>query len=180
MKETETIGIIGLGRMGGNLALQALEKGYRVVGYDKAGATNELIAAGLKNCLSLQELRENLPANCVIFIYVIAGPIVEDILAETTKVLQPGDTVVDGGNSYWGDSLRRHQWLKAQGFNFIDCGTSGGVEGARNGACFMVGGEQEVVALFEPLFKSLAVPGGLCPCRPSGRRPLHKAGAQRD
>lgn len=80
MKETETIGIIGLGRMGGNLALQALEKGYRVVGYDKAGATNELIAAGLKNCLSLQELRENLPANCVIFIYVIAGPIVEDIL----------------------------------------------------------------------------------------------------
>ncbi|WP_187262419.1 phosphogluconate dehydrogenase (NAD(+)-dependent, decarboxylating) [Pontibacter beigongshangensis] len=160
MEERDTIGIIGLGRMGGNLALQALEKGFSVYGYDNAGATNDLLAAGLKNCLSFQELKDSLPHPRIVFIYVIAGPIVEAIIQEAAAVFDPGDIILDGGNSYWGDSLRRYRMLKERGINFIDCGTSGGVEGARHGACFMVGGEPESVERVEPILKSLAVPGG--------------------
>ncbi|MFT2010873.1 phosphogluconate dehydrogenase (NAD(+)-dependent, decarboxylating) [Pontibacter sp. 13R65] len=160
MEDNNTIGVIGLGRMGGNLALQALDRGYQVVGYDRAGATNDLLAAGLQNCLSFQELKDCLPSPRIVFIYVIAGPIVEAIIQEAAEVFDPGDIILDGGNSYWGDSLRRYRMLKERGIQFIDCGTSGGVEGARNGACFMVGGEPEAVQRVEPILKSLAVPGG--------------------
>ena len=168
METSGTIGVIGLGRMGGNLALQALDKGYQVVGFDNAGATNDLIAAGLENCLSIEELRDKLPAPRVVFIYVIAGPIVEAIIQDAASIFEPGDIIVDGGNSYWGDSLRRYRMLKEKGINFVDCGTSGGVEGARNGACFMIGGEREVVQHIEQIFMNLAVPGGYVHAGPPG------------
>src|SRR6185437_15732326 len=92
--------------------------------------------------------------------YVPAGPPVDAVLAQLEDVLQAGDIIADGGNSYWGDSIRRHARLKQKGIHFIDAGTSGGPEGALDGACFMLGGEAQPVAAVEPMLRRLAVEGG--------------------
>src|SRR5438045_9369225 len=96
----------------------------------------------------------------LILLYRPAGGLVYEILDELSRVRDRGDVVGDGGNSYWGDSIRRHARLKDAGIEFVDLGTSGGPSGALNGACFMVGGEQESVAKLEPLLREFAVPGG--------------------
>jgi 6-phosphogluconate dehydrogenase len=93
---------------------------------------------------------------------------VDDLLDRLAAVLESGDMVVDGGNSYWGDSVRRHSRLRERGIHLVDVGTSGGVEGARRGACFMVGGEPEAVARLEPVLTALAVPGGYVHAGPPG------------
>ena len=101
--------------------------------------------------------------------YEIAnGPAVDSVLDKLAAALEPGDIVVDGGNSYWGDSIRRHARLRSRGLHFVDAGTSGGLAGARHGACFMVGGEREAVARVEPLLKALAVEGGYVHAGPPG------------
>src|SRR5688572_24595866 len=100
-------GLIGLGRMGGNLALQAREKGMRVVGFAREPARPELHRAGLEEVRGYDELRDQLSPPRAIFLYVPAGPPVDQVLDELAARLDPGDVVVDGGNSYWGDSIRR-------------------------------------------------------------------------
>jgi 6-phosphogluconate dehydrogenase len=92
--------------------------------------------------------------------YIPSGPPVDGLIDELSRTLEEGDVIVDAGNSYWGDSLHRYQRLRGTGIHFVDCGTSGGVDGARHGACFMVGGEPEPIALLEPILKQLAVEGG--------------------
>ncbi len=153
-------GIIGLGRMGGNLALQAIEKGVRVVGFTHGGVSPELIQARVTQARDLKGLATALHTPRVVFLYIPAGPAVDTLLDEMTRVLQSGDIVVDGGNSYWGDSIRRHQRLQHQGLEFVDLGTSGGIEGARHGACFMAGGSEAAIRRIEPILKMLALPGG--------------------
>ena len=153
-------GVAGLGRIGGGLALQALEKGMRVVGFTLGGARPELLQAGLQEVRELSGFRETLSAPRRVFLYIPAGPGVDDLLDQLAAVLEPGDILVDGGNSYWGDSVRRHSRLLERGIHLVDLGTSGGVEGARHGACFMAGGEGDPVALLEPILTALAVPGG--------------------
>ena len=136
-------GVIGLGRMGGNLVRQALEKGMKVAGFDKGEIAEDLLKLGLVAVKTQEELKENLTSPRAIFIYVPAGPIIDTIIDQLAAVLDKGDVIVDGGNSYWGDSIRRAKRLKEQGIHLVDLGTSGGVEGAREGACFMAGwGEQ--------------------------------------
>ena len=162
------LGIVGLGRIGGGLALQALGKGMRVSGFTLSGARAELLEAGLRDVRDLSGFRETLAAPRRVFLYVPAGPAVDDLLDRLAAVLQPGDIVVDGGNSYWGDSVRRHARLREHGIHLVDLGTSGGVEGARSGACFMAGGEREPVALLEPILTALAVPGGYVHAGPPG------------
>lgn len=162
------LGIVGLGRIGGGLALQALGKGMRVSGFTLSGARAELLEAGLREVRDLPGFRETLAAPRRVFLYVPAGPAVDDLLDRLAAVLQPGDIVVDGGNSYWGDSVRRHARLREHGIHLVDLGTSGGVEGARSGACFMAGGEPEPVALLEPILTALAVPGGYVHAGPPG------------
>ena len=154
------MGIVGLGRMGGNLALQAVEKGIRVVGFTKGSVPPELCDAGVIAIDSLAGFAKALRRPRKIFLYIPSGPAVDQLIDGLSPALEAGDVIVDAGNSYWGDSLRRHQRLEKTGIHFIDCGTSGGVDGARHGACFMVGGEQEPVALIEPILKQLAVEGG--------------------
>ena len=167
--ENREFGVIGLGRMGGGLARQALAKGSRVAGYAKDEAPADLRASGLQEIRSLDDFRVALPKRPrVVFLYVPAGPIVDDILNQLAEMLDPGDVIVDGGNSYWGDSIRRHDRLKSVGLRFIDLGTSGGVDGALNGACFMAGGEADTVALIEPICRALAVPGGWVHAGPAG------------
>ncbi|GIW46176.1 MAG: 6-phosphogluconate dehydrogenase [Deltaproteobacteria bacterium] len=166
--DKKEFGIIGLGKMGGNLSLQAMEKGIRVVGYDKKGASKELIQAGLTEIKNLEGFKKKLLPPRVIFIYIPAGALVDSVIDELSQHLDKGDIIVDGGNSYWGDSLRRYKRLKEKGLNFVDLGTSGGIEGARHGACFMAGGEKETITKIEPLLLKLATPGGYVHAGPPG------------
>ena len=161
--ENKTYGIIGLGKMGLNLALQAAEKGYKIIGYDKhapAGINEPNIVLAD----SLWALVQQLPKPRKVFIYIPAGKAVDIVIADLTRVLEEGDIIIDGGNSYWGDSIRRAKHLKEKGLYLIDCGTSGGTSGARNGACFMIGGEKEAVSEVAGLLKDLAVPNGYTHC----------------
>ena len=162
------LGIIGLGRMGGNLALQAIEKDHEVVGYTKSGEKKELADAGVSFAGSPAGLVEALEAPRVVFVYVPAGEPTEETVSELGEHLQPGDVVVEAGNSHWEDSKRRYALLRELGIHFLDCGTSGGVGGARRGACFMVGGDEEAFGIVEPVFEDLAVEGGLLHVGPSG------------
>ena len=162
-------GIIGLGRMGGSLARLAMDKGHRVAGYNKAAPRTEaLTREGLDPAFSLAELVEKLQRPRILVIYVPHGKPTDDTIAELTGLLELGDVVADGGNSHWKDSIRHYEELKASGIAFLDVGTSGGVEGARAGACFMVGGDAAAFALVEPLLRDLAVPEGVLHAGPPG------------
>lgn len=161
-------GIVGLGRMGANLSLQAMEKGMRVVGFDIKGVSEELRKAGMVQISGLDGFRQHLSPARPVLIYVPAGPAVDRVIDELLPYLDDGDIIVDAGNSYWGDSIRRHQRLSQKGIHFIDLGTSGGVEGARHGACFMAGGQREAIERIEPLLIELAVPGGYVHAGPPG------------
>lgn len=160
MSDGKEFGVIGLGRIGGALALQAFEKGLRVVGFTREGATEDLLKAGLIEIRTHREFKEQLAPPRIVFLYIPAGPAVDEVLGELAASLEAGDIIVDGGNSYWGDSTRRHERLKEKRLRFIDLGTSGGVAGARHGACFMAGGEREAVAQVEPILLKLATEGG--------------------
>ncbi|WP_207425421.1 phosphogluconate dehydrogenase (NAD(+)-dependent, decarboxylating) [Pedobacter sp. SYSU D00535] len=155
-----SIGIIGLGKMGGNLALQAVEKGYKVVGYDKLPNKDLLENEGIILTSSLEELVQQLTSPRIILIYVPAGKVVDILLGQLSELVQSGDILVDGGNSYWGDSIARHDRLKEKGVYFVDCGTSGGMDGARHGACFMVGGDAKAIEHVGPVLQNLAVENG--------------------
>jgi len=163
-----SFGIVGLGKMGAGLAANALGKGYEVTGLDLHSIPHELQKAGLTPAADFQAMAALLPQPRFVMLYVPAGPPVGSVLNQLTNVLAPGDIIADGGNSYWGDSIRRHARLKAKGIHFIDAGTSGGPGGARDGACFMVGGEAEPVATIEPLLRKLAVEGGYVHAGPPG------------
>ena len=161
-------GVVGLGRMGGGIALQARDKGMKVVGYDPAGLREELASAGVVAASRLADFKHELSAPRAIFLYIPAGPAVDAVIEELAGRLERGDVIVDGGNSYWGDSIRRHERLAARGLELIDCGTSGGVEGARHGACFMVGGARAAVERIESMLIELAVEGGYVHAGPPG------------
>jgi 6-phosphogluconate dehydrogenase len=152
-------GIIGLGRMGGNLALQALEKGHEVVGSSRS-EKKELAEAGVEIVGSPAEVAEALRPPRVVFLYLPAGDTTDRVAEELAEHLQEGDVIVDGGNSHWERSKRLHARLAERGIRFLDCGTSGGVEGARRGACFMVGGEDDAFEIVEPIFRDLSVEEG--------------------
>lgn len=154
-----SFGVVGLGRIGGGLAWQALGKGFTVAGFDPAGAGERLLGAGLVPAESLADLVAHLETPRAIFLYVHAGALIDETLEALAPLLNPEDVVVDGGNSYWGDSLRRQQRYAGR-FHLADVGTSGGVSGAENGACFMAGGLPEALDRIEPILKSLCVPGG--------------------
>ena len=160
--------VVGLGRMGGNLARQAVAKGWRVVGQSLGGVPETLVDLGVVPVARLQSLHALLAPPRRVLLYIPAGPDVDAVLHELAQVLEPGDIVVDGGNSYWGDSIRRHQRLQQHGIALVDAGTSGGVAGAQHGACFMVGGDDAAVACVEPILRALAVDGGFVHAGPPG------------
>ncbi|HNY66228.1 MAG TPA: NADP-dependent phosphogluconate dehydrogenase [Deltaproteobacteria bacterium] len=162
------VGMIGLGRMGANFSLQALEKGIRVVGYSRGVNENDLVAKGLVLVPSIEDFRRELLPPRIILLYIPAGPAVDTILGQLIGVLDRGDIIADGGNSYWGDSIERGKRLKEHVISFVDLGTSGGMEGARHGACFMAGGEKEAIERIRPLLTTLSVPGGFVHTGPIG------------
>lgn len=168
MKKDMEFGVVGLGRMGGNLALQAVQKGMRVVGFDKGKVDQYLCDSDMVIIDSMQKLTETLKPPRIVFIYVPAGPIVDTVIDGLLQVLEEKDIIVDGGNSYWGDSIRRSNRLQEKKLHFVDCGTSGGVKGAREGACFMIGGEPEPVSHVEPILLQLATQNGYVHAGPPG------------
>jgi 6-phosphogluconate dehydrogenase len=152
-------GIIGLGKIGGNLALQCIDKGIHVVGKAR-GPKPHLTEKGVKVVEDYEEFVDSLKKPRVIFLSLPAGTTIDKVLKELVPHLDKGDVIIEGGNSYYKDSIRREAELSKRGIYFVDCGTSGGVEGARYGACFMVGGKPEAVKLCELVLKTLAVEGG--------------------
>lgn len=152
------IGIVGLGRMGGNLAVHATEKGHAVVGYARSARTRNAFAReGLDVEDSLETLVARLDKPRIVLIYVPHGSPTEEVCGVLRNQLEPGDIVADGGNSHWADSKRRHHLFAEDDIRFLDIGTSGGVSGARTGACFMVGGDRRAFSKVAPLLKDLAV-----------------------
>lgn len=161
-------GVVGLGRMGGNLSRQALEKGIKVAGYTQGKIDEDLVKMGLVVTKSIEEFKNNLSSPRYIFLYIPSGPAVDVLINQLAAVLDKGDIIIDAGNSYWGDSIRRAEKLKEKGLCLVDLGTSGGVEGARHGACFMAGGDDDAIARIEPILLKLAVKDGYVHAGPSG------------
>ena len=154
------IGLIGLGKMGANMARRLHSKKWRVISFDKnPDATKKLEREGLAGAHSLSELVGKLSKPRLIWL-MSPHKVVDEILDELIPLLDAGDTVIDGGNSPYKESIRRSKELSAKGINFLDAGVSGGPGGARNGACLMVGGEKELYKKYEQLFRDLSVKDG--------------------
>jgi 6-phosphogluconate dehydrogenase len=150
-------GIVGLGRMGANLARAAVEHGHEVVGYDPMeGVRNQLAAEGVEPAESLRVLVEKLQPPRIVLLYVPHGEPTERACEQLRALVSRHDVVVDGGNSHWEDSRRRHAAFAREGIRFLDVGTSGGLRGARHGACFMAGGDRDGYDVVEPLLRDLA------------------------
>jgi 6-phosphogluconate dehydrogenase len=155
------LGFIGLGRMGANMVRRLLLDKHHIVAYNRtAEKTREIMTEGADGAFSLAELVQKLEKPRAVWVMVPSGDATESMIDELLKLLEPGDTIVDGGNSNFHDSVRRHAKVAAHSVNFIDAGTSGGIWGLKIGYCLMVGGEPEPVKRLEPIFRSLAPEGG--------------------
>jgi 6-phosphogluconate dehydrogenase len=150
------LGMIGLGRMGSNMVRRLLRHGHDVAAFDRVASAREAMAReGARAAASVTELVEGLEAPRVVWLMVPAA-VVDAATAELAPLLERGDTIVDGGNSYYVDDLRRARELVTRGLHYLDVGVSGGVFGLERGYCLMIGGEREVVNRLEPLFAALA------------------------
>jgi 6-phosphogluconate dehydrogenase len=150
------LGIIGLGKIGSNLAIQAFEKKIKVVG--KATSKKpELEKIGITVVDGYEDFVSFLDKPRAIYLSLPAGPTVDLVLKELYQFLEKGDVVMDGGNSFYLDSIRREKEMWQKEIYLLDCGTSGGIYGARNGACFMVGGREPGIKIAEPILKKLAI-----------------------
>jgi len=154
------LGYIGLGKMGFNMVERLLEQGHTVVVYDTNGeAVTELAKRGAQAAASLPAITEALQPPRLIW-FMIPYQAVESVLKELVPLLQQGDTVMDGGNSPYKESMRRALELEEKGINYLDVGVSGGPGGARNGACLMIGGKETLFEKFEELFRNMSADGG--------------------
>ena len=163
------IGFVGLGRMGANMTERLLLGGHTVVGYDRSSeAVQQVVAKGAQGAESLPDLVSRLEDRRAVWLMVPAGDPVNQTLEALVPLLKPGDLVIDGGNSFWRDSVQRARRLAGLGMHFVDCGTSGGVWGLKNGYCLMYGGDREACDFLKPVFETLAPPGGHLYCGPSG------------
>ncbi|WP_110930559.1 phosphogluconate dehydrogenase (NAD(+)-dependent, decarboxylating) [Paenibacillus bouchesdurhonensis] len=163
------LGMIGLGKMGYNLVLNLLQRHHEVVAFDMNPRSVESIATeGAVPASSLEELVTGLDTPRIIWIMVPAGDALHSVIDNLIPHLNEGDIIIDGGNSNYKNSVDLAEKLEKQGINFFDVGTSGGVEGAEHGGCFMIGGNEAVFCHIEPIFKDIAVDKGYLYAGPSG------------
>jgi 6-phosphogluconate dehydrogenase len=151
------LGLIGLGKMGANMAERLRLGGHQVVGFDfNAQAVAKLTQSGNVGASTLEDLVQNLKARRAVWIMVPQGKPVDDTIAKLEPLLSPGDILIDGGNSNYKDTMRRYKEVTAKGFQFVDVGTSGGVWGLKEGYSMMIGGDEEPVEFLRPIFETLA------------------------
>jgi 6-phosphogluconate dehydrogenase len=163
------LGMVGLGRMGANIVRRLLRDGHRCVGYDvSADAVAALAADGAAGAGSIDELLARLDPPRAVWVMVPAGEITERTIAGLAQRMEPGDAIIDGGNTHYHDDIRRSKELRERGIHHVDCGTSGGVWGLERGYCLMIGGETEVVRRLGPIFATIA-PGVDAAPRTPGR-----------
>lgn len=151
------LAIIGLGKMGGNMAARLLRNNIEVVGFDFNHETvSQLVAKeGMEGARSVEDAIQRLPEQKIVWLMLPAGEITENQIVDLVPMLNKGDIVIDGGNSNYKHSMRRGQFLAEHGIEFMDCGTSGGIWGLENGYCLMYGGSREAAAVLEPVMKAL-------------------------
>ena len=163
------IAMIGLGRMGMNMAKRLLQGGHQVVAYNRTPQkTDEIVREGAIGAYSLKEAVENLTTPRVVWIMLPAGSAVDEHIEQFKDLLSEDDIVIDGGNSYYKDDIRRAQVLSEESIHFMDAGVSGGIWGLEKGYCLMVGGEKETFHYLEPLFKTLSPDEGYLYCGATG------------
>ncbi len=151
------IGMIGLGRMGGNMARRLMAGGHQIVAYDRdADAVATLANEGAEPAISLDDVRSKLDTPAIWWVMLPAGAITEQTIEAIATDARPGDIVIDGGNSFYKDDIRRAKRLAEHGLHYVDVGTSGGVWGKERGYCMMIGGDKETVDLLDPVFDTLA------------------------
>jgi 6-phosphogluconate dehydrogenase len=160
------LGIIGLGRMGANIGRRLMTCGHTVVGYDASPAAAKALE-GAVAAASLEDLVKKLQAPRAVWVMLPAGKITEDAIAALGKLLDKGDVVIDGGNTFFKDDIRRAHALHRHGIDYLDVGTSGGVWGLERGYCMMIGGGKAAVDRLDPIFKSLAPGAGTIAKTPS-------------
>ena len=154
------LGMIGLGRMGGNMALRLSKGGHDVVGYDpNQQVVQDYVKQGISGASSLEDLVGRLSAPRAVWSMVPSGEVTEATINRLGELLSPGDTVIDGGNSYYKDSMRRAAVLEEKDIYFLDSGTSGGIWGLAEGYCLMVGGDSDAFSRLEPILQTLAPAG---------------------
>ncbi len=159
------IAMIGLGRMGMNMAKRLLQGGHSVIAYNRTrNKTDQLVKEGAIGAYSLSEVVEKLSPPRVTWVMLPAGPTVDDHIVQLKEILSPGDIVIDGGNTYYKDDIRRADLLAEKEIKFIDAGVSGGIWGLEVGYCLMIGGEKEAYQYLEPIFKTLAPEEGCLHC----------------
>ena len=163
------IGMIGLGKMGGNMTERLMRRKHQVVVYNLTqGPIDEAAKKGAIPAKSVADLVRKLPKPKVVWLMVPAGKPVDENIKELKKYLKKNDVIIDGGNSEWQDSQKRAKSLKSSGIKFIDCGVSGGVWGLTEGYCLMYGGDKETCKYVEPIFRSLAPKNGYLYCGTEG------------
>jgi 6-phosphogluconate dehydrogenase len=151
------IGMIGLGRMGGNIVRRLLKHGHKAVVHDRDGkAVAALVAEGAVVADRLREFVDKLERPRVVWVMLPAGEATEAAVRDLSDVLEPDDVVIDGGNTFWKDDIRRAKELKQRGLHYLDVGTSGGVWGLDRGYCMMIGGPKSIVNRLDPIFAALA------------------------
>lgn len=155
------IAVIGLGKMGLNIACNLKMHNYDVMGFDLSDQAKENAEkAGIKTFDNLEKMINSFTEKRIIWSMLPAGEITESVLNQLLKLLSPNDIVIEGGNSNFKDSIRRAKIFKEKEIYYFDCGTSGGISGARGGACTMIGGDSEVFKYIEPIFKDISVENG--------------------
>ncbi len=155
------LGMIGLGKMGMNMVFRLLEGGHEVIVFNRTLSKEEIaVNKGAIGSKSIEEFASKLPFPKIAWLMVPSGQPTDDMLNEVLKYLQKGDIVIDGGNSYFKDSVRRAKLCSEKEIKFMDCGTSGGIWGLKNGYCSMIGGDDETFKYCEPIFKTLAPENG--------------------
>ena len=151
------LGIIGLGRMGGNISRRLMRAGHHTVVYDRnTDAVGALAKDGAAGVGGLADMVKQLEKPRAIWVMLPSGKITEDTVTELAGMMEKGDIIIDGGNSYYKDDIRRAAMLREKGLIYVDVGTSGGVYGLERGYCMMIGGDKEAVSHLDPIFKALA------------------------